>query len=86
MKDSDRYIKLVEWSDEDRCYIGLSPGLMHGGCHGDAERAVYAELYEIVEEIVELIKSDGKVLPAATAGNGKAVERLSPDARLQAAE
>ena len=25
MKDSDRYIKLVLWSDEDNCYIGSSP-------------------------------------------------------------
>ena len=72
MKDSARYVKIVEWSDEDQCYIGTSPGLMHGGCHGDDERAVYAELCDIVEEIVELYREDGKALPPATAGNGKA--------------
>ena len=72
MKDSTRYIKIVEWSDEDQCYIGTSPGLMYGGCHGDDERAVYAELYDIVEEIVELYSEDGKALPPSTAGNGKA--------------
>ena len=72
MKDSARYVKIVEWSDEDQCYIGTSPGLMHGGCHGDDERAVYAELCDIVEEIVELYREDGRSLPAPTAGNGKA--------------
>jgi predicted RNase H-like HicB family nuclease len=86
MKDSDRYLKLVEWSDEDQCYIGSSPGLMHGGCHGDDERAVYTELCEIVEEIVELIKADGDPLPPATAGNGRAAELLTDNLRLQAAE
>src|SRR5687768_10874648 len=27
MKDSARYIKIVEWSEEDQCYVGSSPGL-----------------------------------------------------------
>ncbi len=72
MKDSARYVKIVEWSDEDQCYIGTSPGLVHGGCHGDDERAVYAELCDIVEEIVELYREDGRSLPPPTAGNGKA--------------
>ena len=72
MKDSARYVKIVEWSDEDQCYIGTSPGLMHGGCHGDDERAVYAELCDIVEEIVEMYREDGRSLPPPTAGNGKA--------------
>ncbi len=28
MKDSARYIKIVEWSEEDQCYVGSSPGLL----------------------------------------------------------
>ena len=72
MKDSARYVKIVEWSDDDQCYIGTSPGLMHGGCHGDDEKAVYAELCDIVEEIIDLYRQDGKALPPPTAGNGKA--------------
>ena len=28
MKDSARYVKIVEWSDEDHCYVGSSPGLV----------------------------------------------------------
>jgi hypothetical protein len=35
MKESARYVKIVEWSDEDGCYVGSSPGLLLGGCHGD---------------------------------------------------
>ena len=27
MKDSARYAKIVEWSEEDQCYVGSSPGL-----------------------------------------------------------
>ncbi len=72
MKDSARYVKLVEWSDADECYIGTSPGLMNGGCHGDDERAVYAELCDIVDEVIELYREDGKPLPPPTAGNGLA--------------
>lgn len=44
MKDSARYVKIVEWSDEDQCYVGSAPGLLYGGCHGDDERVVFEEL------------------------------------------
>ena len=74
MKDSARYVKIVEWSEEDQCYIGTSPGLMNGGCHGDDEKAVFAELCDIVEEVIELYRKDGKPLPPPTAGNGRAGE------------
>ncbi|RLA47082.1 MAG: toxin-antitoxin system HicB family antitoxin, partial [Gammaproteobacteria bacterium] len=25
MRNRDRYLKIVEWSDEDQCYIGRVP-------------------------------------------------------------
>ena len=68
MRESDRYVKIVEWSDEDQCYIGSSPGLFYGGCHGSDEQAVFAELCEIVGEVVELYKQDGRPLPPPTSG------------------
>jgi predicted RNase H-like HicB family nuclease len=74
MKDSARYAKIVEWSDEDQCYVGTAPGLMLGGCHGDDEIKVFGELCEIVDEVIELYKSDGKDLPAPTAGRGLALK------------
>jgi len=68
MKDSARYVKIVEWSEEDQCYVGSSPGLAYGGCHGPDERAVFDELCRIVDEAVALYQADGKPLPPATSG------------------
>ena len=68
MKDSARYVKIVEWSDEDQCYVGSAPGLIYGGCHGLDEQAVFAELCQIVEEAIDLFKRDGRPLPVATSG------------------
>jgi predicted RNase H-like HicB family nuclease len=68
MKESARYVKIVEWSEEDQCYVGSSPGLIYGGCHGDNEREVFDELCQIVEEAIALYKADGKPLPPPTSG------------------
>src|SRR5213078_3120682 len=65
-KISDRYVKLVAWSEEDQCYIGRCPGLMFGGVHGSDERAVYAELCEAVDEWIQLHEAEGRPLPRAT--------------------
>jgi predicted RNase H-like HicB family nuclease len=68
MKDSTRYVKIVEWSDEDVCYVGSAPGLVLGGCHGDDERQVFEELCQVVEETIDLYRQDGRSLPPPTAG------------------
>ena len=68
MKESARYARIIEWSEEDQCYVGSSPGLIYGGCHGTDEEAVFAELCEIVEETITLYRKDGKPLPPATSG------------------
>ena len=68
MKDSANYVKIVEWSTEDECYIGSAPGLVYGGCHGDDETKVFEDLCHIVEESIEVYKREGKVLPPPTAG------------------
>jgi predicted RNase H-like HicB family nuclease len=68
MKASARYAKIVEWSEEDNCYVGSAPGLILGGCHGDDERAVFEELCQIVEEAVVLYEQEGRPLPPATSG------------------
>lgn len=68
MKDSDRYAKIVEWSEEDQCYVGTSPGLVLGGVHGTDERAVFDELCRVVEEAVAIYHADGRPLPSPTAG------------------
>ena len=68
MKAGARYVKVVEWSDEDQCFVGSCPGLFFGGCHGDDERAVFAELCEIVDETIALYLQDGTRLPEPTCG------------------
>ena len=68
MSQAARYVKIVEWSEEDQCYVGSCPGLIYGGCHGDDERQVFQELCEIVEEAIGLYKRDGKPLPRPTSG------------------
>ncbi|MBK5969846.1 MULTISPECIES: hypothetical protein [Thiorhodovibrio] len=68
MKDSARYAKIVEWSEEDQCYIGSCPGLMYGGCHGDDEQQTFETLCQLVEEIITLYKADNKPLPPVTSG------------------
>ena len=38
MKDSAKYVKIVEWSEEDQCYVGSAPGLIYGGGPGLGEK------------------------------------------------
>lgn len=68
MKASKKYVKIVEWSEEDQCYVGSAPGLIYARCHGPDEKQVFDELCQIVEEAIELYRQEGKTLPPATAG------------------
>ena len=68
MRDSARYAKIVEWSEEGQCYVGSAPSLIFAGCHGEDEKAVFAELCQVVDEAIELYRKDGKPLPPATSG------------------
>ncbi len=76
MKESTRYVKIVEWSEEDDCYVGSSPGLLLGGCHGKDERKVFEQLCQIVEETIDLYHQDGKPLPPPTSGRDIANKML----------
>lgn len=73
-----RYAKFVEWSDEDKCFIGRCPDLFDGGVHGHDEAAVYAELCQAAEEWVQTLHGDGADLPDAKKYSGKFVVRLDP--------
>ena len=68
MKASAHYAKIFEWSDDDQCYVGSAPGLIYGGCHGNDEQEVFAELCRIVEGAICLYHLDGKTLPPNTSG------------------
>ncbi|RKZ75865.1 MAG: toxin-antitoxin system HicB family antitoxin [Candidatus Parabeggiatoa sp. nov. 1] len=95
MKASDRYLKIVQWSEEDGCYIGTCPGLMLGGVHGDNEMEVYAELCEAAEECIQIYQEDGETLPEPTAKGyagqfnlnvGEELHKVLSVAALQAGE
>jgi predicted HicB family RNase H-like nuclease len=78
---SARYMKIVEWSDEDGCFVGSAPPMIGHCCHGSDEAKVYAEVCRIVEEWVELLEGDGHDLPeplAAKQFSGKFVLRVEP--------
>ena len=52
MSESAKYIKIVEWSDEDESFIGYCPGIIGPCCHSDIEVEVYRQLCEIVDELL----------------------------------
>ena len=81
-KSGARYLKIVEWSKEDDCYIGLAPGLIIGGVHGKDQVKVFQELCKAVDEAIALLKKEGRRLPPATADkkySGKILLRIPPD-------
>jgi len=82
MKPEQSYIKVVEWSEEDGCYIGSAPPLVGPCCHGDTEAAVYRQLAVIVEDVIETYNERGFKLPEASAGkeySGKILARVPPE-------
>ena len=68
MAKGDRYVKVVEWSDEDKCFVGTCPQLMYGGSYGDDATKVFVELCEMVEEAIETLEEAGKPLPQPFSG------------------
>ena len=68
MNEEARYVKIVEWSEQDRCFIGSCPELFYGGCHGNNEREVFDELCQIIEETIKLYRQDSKPLPSPLSG------------------
>ena len=82
-----RYLKLVEWSDKDGCFVGSAPPIIGPCCHGDTEAAVMTQLTTIVEEWVGIMLRDGHPLPSGTAGkkySGQFVVRVTPELHKKA--
>lgn len=87
-KASRKYVKLVEWSDEDKCYIGSAPPLIGQSCHGATEAQVLTELNQIVEDWIITLLARGEPLPEATANreySGKFIVRIPPAVHKKAA-
>lgn len=79
MSKGDKYVKIVEWSEEDDCFIGSWPELFCGGCHGPNAEKVFAELCQIVEKTIQLYEQDGNRLPPAMSGRDfvNAMQRIA---------
>ena len=75
------YPRVIEWSEEDHCYMGSAPPLVGQCCHGASEAKVAAQLAIIVEDLVQDV-IDGKMhQPVSQAGksySGKFVVRIPP--------
>ena len=54
-------VKIVEWSDEDRCFIGYCPGIIGPCCHGDDEAEVHRQLCQIVAEWLDIASREPNV-------------------------
>ena len=67
MKESARYVKIVEWSEEDGAFVGRCPGLIGPCCHGPDEAEVYRQLCDIVQDWIDTIGGGG-VLTASRHG------------------
>lgn len=63
MKESDQYLKWVEWSEEDHAYIGKCPDLITG-IHGDDPVRLYGELCDVVEDVIRHFEAEGRSLPS----------------------
>ncbi len=82
-----RYLKLVEWSDADGCFVGSAPPIIGPCCHGKTEAEVMAQLSIIVEEWIEIMLREGHPLPPGTAGkkySGQFVVRVAPELHKKA--
>jgi hypothetical protein len=86
MKPEDRYHRLVQWSDEDQCYIGYCPDLYFGGvCH--VELDAYRELCTIVQEEIAHRLAQAQTLPVPALKATRSLDfglPLTPTAPLKA--
>jgi predicted RNase H-like HicB family nuclease len=65
MKTTAADHKRVEWSEEDGVYLGKCPDLI-SGIHGDDPVTLYAELTQLVAEVIDHFEETGHPLPPPT--------------------
>jgi len=63
LKHRSPFLKLVEWSDQDDCFVGSLLPEIGPCCHGNNEETVYKELCRIADEWEKIYKKDGDPLP-----------------------
>jgi len=60
---AENYRRVVHWSEEDQCFIGSCPAFVDLCCHGTNEDDVHQQLLTIIQEWIDIYKTDGKELP-----------------------
>ena len=76
------YMKVIEWSEEEGCYIGSAPPLIGPCCRGTTEEEVYQQLAVTVDEWLMELERKRNALPEPSAGrnySGKFIVRVSPE-------
>ena len=68
-RKSAQYLKIVEWSEDDNCFVGRCPALMLGGVHGKNEQKVFADLCAVIDEWIVDAEKTGEALPPEVPGN-----------------
>jgi predicted RNase H-like HicB family nuclease len=65
MKTQDRYLMFVQWSEEDRAYVGYCQDLFPAGgvCHGNTAVTAFQLLCKAVEDMVATAEAQGLPLP-----------------------
>ena len=79
--DTKHYSTLIEWSDEDGCYIGSAYPLVGQCCHGETRAEVAGQLETIIEDLLD--DSDWlRNVPETVAAkeySGRITLRVSPE-------
>ena len=83
MTPADRYVKIVEWSDEDGAFVGQCPGVIGACCHGTDEVEVYRQLCAIVSEWLELADRDGNAPATSDRREGGSPGKLLNNSRKE---
>ena len=81
MRTRDKYLKIVEWSKNDDCYIGSIPGFLGPCCHGDNEAVVYKQLCKILDEWIDIHEQEKLPLPEEKADNWHLYRREAQNPR-----
>jgi antitoxin HicB len=65
------YIIVIQWSDEDNCYLVHLPDFpsQRFHTHGDTYEAALQNAVEVLELLVEEYQADGKSLPKTLVEN-----------------
>ena len=64
------YLRVVEWSEKDGCFIGSAPPLIGPCCHGATEVSVLRQLRKIVDEWLAIHDQDKSAPPSPLKGSG----------------